>query len=136
MKINNLDDFITPKQAFGKIPDISDISGYDSPITMIVSQMEAKMEADTMSVIQRYGIDVNKDELIKALNYDRGQYEKGYADRGNMIVPVTLEMDQRGTVRQIKGYLDKATQIIYANSITVECAEAIGWKIKVSEDKA
>lgn len=80
MKINNLNDFITPKQAFGKLPDISDMSGYDSPITMIASQMETKIEADTMSVIQRYGIDVDKDELIKALNYDRGQYDKGFQD--------------------------------------------------------
>ena len=53
---------------------------YESPITMIVSQMETQIEADTMSVIQHYGIDVNKDELIKALNYDRQQYEKGYQD--------------------------------------------------------
>lgn len=80
MKINNLDDFITPKQAFGKIPDVADMSGYDSPITLIVSQMQTKMEADTMSVIQHYGIDVNKEELIKALNYDREQYAKGYQD--------------------------------------------------------
>lgn len=78
MKINNLNDFITPKQAFSKLPDISDMSGYESPITMIVGEMEAKMESDTMSVIQRYGIDVNKEELIKALDYDRKQYEKGY----------------------------------------------------------
>lgn len=115
MKINNLNDFISSP----------DMSGYDSPIRMIVGEMEAKMEADTMSVIQRYGIDVNKDELIKALNYDRGQYEKGYADRGNMIVPVTLEMEGR----QITGYLDKATQMIYAYSITVEWAKALGWRI-------
>lgn len=83
MNINNLNDFITPKQAFGKIPDVADMSGYESPIRMIVGEMETKMEADTMSVIQRYGIDVDKEELIKALNYDRGQYEKGYADACN-----------------------------------------------------
>ena len=83
MKINNLNDFITPKQAFGKIPDVTDMSGYESPIRMIVGEMETKMEADTMSVIQRYGIDVDKEELIKALNYDREQYEKGYADACN-----------------------------------------------------
>lgn len=80
MKINNLDDFITPKQAFSKFPDISDMSGYESPITMIASQMETKIENDTMSVIRRYGIDVDKNELIKDLNYDRQQYEKGYQD--------------------------------------------------------
>lgn len=73
MKIHNLNDFITSP----------DISGYESPIRMIVGEMETKMEADTMSVIQRYGIDVDKEELIKALNYDRGQYEKGYQDACN-----------------------------------------------------
>lgn len=73
MKINNLDKFITSP----------DISGYDSPIRMIVGEMETKMEADTMSVIQRYGIDVDKEELIKALNYDRQQYDVGFKDGYN-----------------------------------------------------
>ena len=31
-------------------------------------------------------VDVDKDELIKALEYDRGQYEKGWSDRDNEIV--------------------------------------------------
>ncbi len=70
MKINNPNDFITSP----------DMSGYESPIRMIVGEMETKMENDTMSVIQRYGIDVDKEELIKALAYDRGQYDKGYQD--------------------------------------------------------
>lgn len=70
MKIHNINEFITSP----------DMSGYESPIRMIVGEMETKMEADTMSVIQRYGIDVDKEELIKALNYDREQYEKGYRD--------------------------------------------------------
>ena len=78
MKINNLNDFITSP----------DISGYESPIRMIVGEMETKMEADTMSVIQRYGIDVDKDELIKALNYDRQQYEKGVADTKSKLKPM------------------------------------------------
>ena len=26
------------------------------------------------------GLDVDREELLKALKYDRGQYEKGYAD--------------------------------------------------------
>lgn len=80
MNINNLNDFITPGKAFSKIPDVADMSGYESPIRMIVGEMQTKMEADTMSVIQRYGIDVDKEELIKALAYDREQYDKGYSD--------------------------------------------------------
>lgn len=81
MKINNLDDYANPKMP--KIPDLLsgggyDTSGYDSPITLIASQMETKIENDVLSAVQRYGIDINKDELIKALDYDRKQYEKGY----------------------------------------------------------
>ncbi len=30
--------------------------------------------------VQRIGVSVDKDELIRALQYDREQYEKGYAD--------------------------------------------------------
>lgn len=73
MKINNLNAFITSP----------DMSGYESPIRMIVGEMKTKMDNDTLTAIQRYGIDVDKEELIKALNYDRGQYEKGYADACN-----------------------------------------------------
>ena len=31
-------------------------------------------------VRQNIGYDIDKDELIKALNYDRDQYNKGYVD--------------------------------------------------------
>lgn len=108
--------------------------GYESPITMIASQVETKIENDVMTAVQHYDIQVDKEELIKALAYDRGQYEKGYADRGNKIVPVVLEMNEGHAIRQINAYLDKATQTIYANWITVECAEAIGWKIKEGDN--
>lgn len=64
-----------------KIPDFigggSEI-GYESPITLIAGELETKMENDTMQVIQRYGIEVDKEELLKALQYDRDQYDKGY----------------------------------------------------------
>ncbi len=53
---------------------------YESPINIIQGQMETSLENDIMSVVQRYGINVNKDALICALQYDRNQYNKGYAD--------------------------------------------------------
>lgn len=53
---------------------------YESPIKIIQGQMETSLENDIMSVVQRYGIDVNKDALICALQYDRNQYDKGYAE--------------------------------------------------------
>ena len=34
----------------------------------------------TATIQEKYHIDCDKDELIKALQYDRQQYDKGYAD--------------------------------------------------------
>lgn len=54
---------------------------YESPIQQIVGQMQSEMESELMyRVSQTVGYSIDKDELIKALKYDRGQYEKGYAD--------------------------------------------------------
>jgi rubrerythrin len=56
------------------------ITGYQSPITMIAQEIETKVENDCVKAVQRYGFDVDAKELYKALNYDREQYQKGYAD--------------------------------------------------------
>ena len=59
---------------------------YQSPVDIIMGQMQTKIEGEVYSAVQRIGIDVNKNELMKALQYDRGQYQKGYADRDSEIV--------------------------------------------------
>lgn len=38
------------------------------------------MDGEIIKAVQNVGVDVSKDELIKALQYDRGQYQKGYED--------------------------------------------------------
>ena len=53
---------------------------YESPIDIVVGEMQFKFEQDVMKAIQSYDIGVDRDELIKALQYDRHQYEKGFAD--------------------------------------------------------
>ena len=56
---------------------------WESPIKItedIAKQMDMVIENGIMKAIQRVGIDVNKEELLKALEYDRNQYEKGYHD--------------------------------------------------------
>lgn len=57
---------------------------YESPIEMIYGdiQTQIKEEADKSiyESVQQCGIHVDKDELIKALQYDRRQYERGYLD--------------------------------------------------------
>ena len=64
-----------------KMPEI-DLEGYQSPIEIIYDKLTAdfniQLEKNVMSAVQRYSINVDRDELIKALNYDRRQYEAGY----------------------------------------------------------
>ena len=56
---------------------------YESPIEIItqaVNGINLKQQDDVYSVVVKYGINVDKEELLKALKYDRGQYRKGYDD--------------------------------------------------------
>lgn len=58
---------------------------WESPIEKIYGDIHAEMvkqdeEHFMYSVNQTIGYQVDKDELIKALSYDRDQYNKGYQD--------------------------------------------------------
>lgn len=53
---------------------------YDSPIRLAVSKMTSQFNDDIYNAVVKTGIDVDKDELVRALNYDRNQYEKSYRD--------------------------------------------------------
>lgn len=57
---------------------------WENPIEIIQTDIQYKVvdeyEKQILKAIQSYGISVNKKELVKALNYDRNQYKKGYAD--------------------------------------------------------
>lgn len=61
--------------------------GYKPPVEIwcndfmdkIVTEIQENNEMKIMAVINQH-VSVDKEELIKALNYDRHQYEKGYAD--------------------------------------------------------
>lgn len=53
---------------------------YESPIEIIQTQMQMQMDGEILKAVQGVGIDVNKEELLKALAYDREQYSKGYKD--------------------------------------------------------
>lgn len=53
---------------------------YKSPIELIYGGPQTRIEGEVVRAVQNVGVNVDKDELIKALTYDRQQYEKGYAD--------------------------------------------------------
>lgn len=63
-------------KVFDTIPSVTD--GYISPIQTIASQIEMSFDEQVYKAVQRVGIEVDKNELIKALRYDRQQYAKGF----------------------------------------------------------
>ena len=53
---------------------------YESPIKIITDQMKTNYDNAIYSVVQNVGINVDREELLKALEYDRGQYEEGFEE--------------------------------------------------------
>lgn len=53
---------------------------YKSPIHIIYGQMETQMEGTILKAVQNVGVNVDKEELLLALKYDRKQYLIGYED--------------------------------------------------------
>lgn len=57
---------------------------YVSPIEKIYGELQTQMAQEdenmVMKAIREVGINVDKEELIKTLQYDRKQYTKGYSD--------------------------------------------------------
>ena len=53
---------------------------YESPIEIIQTEMQMQMDKGILKAVQGVGINVDKEELVKALAYDREQYVKGYKD--------------------------------------------------------
>lgn len=59
---------------------------YQSPIDLIISDMNYRIDGEIFKAVQNVGVNVDRDELTKALRYDRDQYRKGYNDRDAEIV--------------------------------------------------
>lgn len=76
---------------------------YNCPIKMLVGDMKSefyKSVEDAMfcEIKQTIGYDIDKEELIKALNYDRHQYEEGYqAGKRDSMKFATWELVGFGT---------------------------------------
>ena len=83
---------------------------WESPIKIIYTDMKTQMEEGVMKAVQNVGINVDRYELLRALQYDRDQYEKGFRD----------------------GRKDRDDEIVRCkdcakNSFT-KCPMAIGWQ--------
>ncbi len=56
---------------------------------LIAGEMRIEVENGIYKAIKDMGIVIDKEELIKALRYDRGQYDKGYSDGINEFAELT-----------------------------------------------
>lgn len=120
---------------------------YESPLNIIYGEIQTKIieerENQAIQALQNYGISVDKEELIKALMYDRQQYEKGYAD-AKAEIPNTSDTigrqaaidtmcelmhhwfggDPKDEIREIKRELEKLPP---AQPETIRCLECKHW---------
>ena len=53
---------------------------YESPIKIITGKMQTQFDDEIFRAVQNVGINVDRAELLKALEYDRGQYDKGWEE--------------------------------------------------------
>ena len=70
---------------------------YESPLTEIcenITNQITKQREDSLvyEIRQAVGYNIDKEELIKALQYDRNQYQKGYADALSVIEDIKAEI--------------------------------------------
>lgn len=68
---------------------------YESPISLtfldpVIQDLRDRTDAYVLECVQKVGCHVNKEELVKALQYDRDQYDRGYQHgyyKGQMSMP-------------------------------------------------
>jgi len=67
---------------------------YKSPIEVFLQEAKLNYENSIYNAIQEYGIKVDKEELIKALSYDRAQYIAGYNDAIKELMEILTDMQR------------------------------------------
>lgn len=81
--------------------DMADDS-YKPLVEIIARDAKMKIEGDVLKAIHSYGIKVDKDELAKALQYDRDQYRQGFVDgcQSSMVEVVRMVFDEINAIKK------------------------------------
>ena len=89
------------------------INGYKSPIDMITEDFTTKIAREVgedfdnkLYLAIKHVVNVDKDELIKALAYDRDQYNKGYLDGYNVGYDKGVHDERDSMLHSLKVYMD------------------------------
>lgn len=72
---------------------------YQSPIELLFTdihhQIVEQQEEQIYQAVIHFVPNVNREELLRALKYDRGQYDKGYADGVAEATPKWIPVTER-----------------------------------------
>ena len=99
---------------------------YTSPIDVIYGEMQMQVEGEIYKAVQKVDVNVDKEELLKALQYDREQYERGHKD--GYAKAITEFAEQLKTILDIKFSFGTSNKFKLFNSIDeiaeeMRCAE-------------
>ena len=106
---------------------------YKPPIEIVMKEVFQKMNEDfenwVLKAVQKVEINVDKDVLLKALIYDRGQYDKGYEDAMNEVKhpqPLKFEDIKEGMWIYDAPYEEnlRIKEIVSNQSIFLECIKS------------
>lgn len=112
---------------------------YISPIEIkVLDDFEMTLEKNVVKVVQHYGITVERDELIRALRYDREQYDRGYEDGIANVprwIPLSEALPEDGTWNlftdgrriSLERYKQDAEDHFYPAGRYFDLTEAVAW---------
>lgn len=109
---------------------------YESPIEIFVKEMRMKQEEQVLKAVQEIGVHIDKDELVKALKYDREQYEKGFADGRNSCAQACRVGDTVYQTDGVRIYQSTIKKIIYDTDAIAFDESAIGKTIFLTREEA
>lgn len=97
---------------------------YESPITAIYEQISNQINQDfedriMAEVKMKVDVNVDKEELLKALNYDRGQYEKGKEDAIRVLKPMCRYLGKCMSHPETREYHDYC--VLYREDCNCQC---------------
>ena len=112
---------------------------YKSPIEKICSELQTQMAQEdenmVMKAIRKVEVNVDKEELIKALRYDRNQYTKGYEEGKNDVLNDVLDKIRAEIEEQVLESLSDDGDDWFTAEKVNECLEIIDKYKAESEDE-
>jgi rubrerythrin len=113
------------------------MDGYESVIRLYYQDLESKIENEILTAVKSVGVVIDKDELLRALRYDRNQYEEGFK-KGKLAMENSVAEWRSGIKNDIIDLISKIKYYhsTYGNELIVEDLEKILQKVNETIENA